>query len=862
MRRLAWRSARTHAGQFLFTTLAVALAVTFLSGTLALGGTLTEALSSGTAATLKADLYISGQVVPGTVGRDGVVTQPVDSFLANAVSRMDGVAAAYPYTTTTVTLLGTDGRPVDLAATTTTAVPLYDRGQTMVAGSRPTGRDQIALDSHTMSNSGLEIGDSTRLVINGTASDVTVVGEFFYDSETPGSAYVGLDPQWIMEAAASDGRVSSIAIYLADGASAQSVTSRISSLLPAGERVLTREQAADEQNTARDTFLGYIQAFILVFVILAMCMGAFIIMNTFAMNVRQRQNEFALLRAIGVAPSSILGVILAQAAVIGLIGSILGISLGMLLANGIVVLLRHEGLALSADAVIVPVTALLVSLCIGVALTFAGALLPARRAAFTAPVEAMRDSSGAREGSPRAYGYASIVLIVLGTAAVVAARLMGNEDLGDRATVFGAGAGAGAIVLGLVVASPVIARPVMTLLGLPLRLIRPGGYLAVRSLNAFSRRTSATAAALVIGMALVSAGTTVAYSMHESIHESVHESMYADLVVRQTDTSNELHPLPADMVRQISDLEDVESTTAVSASLNTLTEPDGSQITEYLAVVDPKHYLEFYDPGIVDGSVESLDASHVAAFASTGLKVGDRVEISGPSRSVNATVSALVEDNAGITGKFLASPELAKAVGSWTSASTRSSADPNALLTEPLALFITTRPDADAEHLQSQIEQIIAPTYTFTVVDPHELSEIVGQRTNDMLTVLYVLLALSIVIAVLGVLNTLVLSVAERTREIGLMRAVGLGRAQLVGQVICESILTAVYGAVLGGATGIALAVVLRSILTDQGVTMLVIPWGRLLHILLAACAMGIVAALWPALRATRLPVLEAVAAE
>ena len=532
----------------------------------------------------------------------------------------------------------------------------------------------------------------------------------------------------------------------------------------------------------------------------------------------------------------------------------------MLLANGIVVLLRHEGLALSADAVIVPVTALLVSLCIGVALTFAGALLPARRAAFTAPVEAMRDSSGAREGSSRAYGYASIVLIVLGTAAVVAARLMGNEELGDRATVFGAGAGA--IVLGLVVASPVIARPVMTLLGLPLRLIRPGGYLAVRSLNAFSRRTSATAAALVIGMALVSAGTTVAYSMHESIHESVHESMYADLVVRQTDTSNELHPLPADMVRQISDLEDVESTTAVSASLNTLTEPDGSQITEYLAVVDPKHYLEFYDPGIVDGSVESLDASHVAAFASTGLKVGDRVEISGPSRSVNATVSALVEDNAGITGKFLASPELAKAVGSWTSASTRSSADPNALLTEPLALFITTRPDADAEHLQSQIEQIIAPTYTFTVVDPHELSEIVGQRTNDMLTVLYVLLALSIVIAVLGVLNTLVLSVAERTREIGLMRAVGLGRAQLVGQVICESILTAVYGAVLGGATGIALAVVLRSILTDQGVTMLVIPWGRLLHILLAACAMGIVAALWPALRATRLPVLEAVAAE
>ena len=852
MRRLAWRSARTHAGQFLFTTLAVALAVTFLSGTLALGGTLTEALSSGTAATLKADLYISGQVVPGTVGRDGVVTQPVDSFLADAVSRMDGVAAAYPYTTTTVTLLGTDGRPVDLAATTTTAVPLYDRGQTMVAGSRPTGRDQIALDSHTMSNSGLEIGDSTRLVINGTASDVTVVGEFFYDSETPGSAYVGLDPQWIMEAAASDGRVSSIAIYLADGASAQSV--------PAGERVLTREQAADEQNTARDTFLGYIQAFILVFVILAMCMGAFIIMNTFAMNVRQRQNEFALLRAIGVAPSSILGVILAQAAVIGLIGSILGISLGMLLANGIVVLLRHEGLALSADAVIVPVTALLVSLCIGVALTFAGALLPARRAAFTAPVEAMRDSSGAREGSSRAYGYASIVLIVLGTAAVVAARLMGNEELGDRATVFGAGAGA--IVLGLVVASPVIARPVMTLLGLPLRLIRPGGYLAVRSLNAFSRRTSATAAALVIGMALVSAGTTVAYSMHESIHESVHESMYADLVVRQTDTSNELHPLPADMVRQISDLEDVESTTAVSASLNTLTEPDGSQVTEYLAVVDPKHYLEFYDPGIVDGSVESLDASHVAAFASTGLKVGDRVEISGPSRSVNATVSALVEDNAGITGKFLASPELAKAVGSWTSASTRSSADPNALLTEPLALFITTRPDADAEHLQSQIEQIIAPTYTFTVVDPHELSEIVGQRTNDMLTVLYVLLALSIVIAVLGVLNTLVLSVAERTREIGLMRAVGLGRAQLVGQVICESILTAVYGAVLGGATGIALAVVLRSILTDQGVTMLVIPWGRLLYILLAACAMGIVAALWPALRATRLPVLEAVAAE
>jgi len=286
--------------------------------------------------------------------------------------------------------------------------------------------------------------------------------------------------------------------------------------------------------------------------------------------------------------------------------------------------------------------------------------------------------------------------------------------------------------------------------------------------------------------------------------------------------------------------------------------PGGGESRGSVVAVDPQRYPEFYDPNVTAGSFDSLDATHVAAFANSGLQLGDEVTVTGPTGSVTATVSAIA-DSKGIVGTLYTTPQLAAAVGSW---STRTTGDPEQVLASPLGVFVHVRDGADIDAVKSEIQRIIAPTYVFEVVDAGELSDQVGQRADTMLAVLYALLGLSLVIAVLGIVNTLVLSVSERTREIGLMRAVGLGRAQVSGEIICESVLTAVYGTVLGGGVGVLLAGALRSVLADQGLARLVIPWSQLAVMLASAIVVGVLAALWPAARAVRLPVLEAIASE
>ena len=333
---------------------------------------------------------------------------------------------------------------------------------------------------------------------------------------------------------------------------------------------------------------------------------------------------------------------------------------------------------------------------------------------------------------------------------MVAARV--GDGLSRRTTVLGAGAGA--LMLGLLVCSPVLAHRTIAVLAMPLRLLRPVGRLAARNLAAAPRRTAATSAALVIGMALVRARTIIASSVRASIADIVNDSMRADLLVRAPATLGLLTPLPAEMTEQINALDGVRETTGHTVASVATTTPDGGESVGYMVAVDPQRYPDFYDPNVTAGSLDSLDDAHVAAFADSGPQIGDQVAVTEAAGSVTVTVSA-VADSKGLTGVLYATPEVAAA---------------------------------------------------------GELSDQVGQLADQMLAVLYALLGLSLVIAVLGIVNTLVLSVSERTREIGFMRAVGLGRAQVAGEIMCESVLTAVYGTFLGGATGVLLAGALRAV--------------------------------------------------
>ena len=856
MIRVALRSVRTHLGQFLLTALAVVLGVAFLSGTLALRGVLSDAFSALTSSTLTADLYVIGERAGSGDSAVRAPTNKIDASLAGPVSDVDGVAAARPSSSVNATLVGADSAPVTAMGAPSLALPLYadDRGQTLVAGSPPRGRDQIALESDALARSGLRIGQSTHIVVNGEPVEVSVVGEFTYGASMAGATIIGLDPDWLMELAAPDGKVTSIAVRLADGADAQAVRGDIAALLPGDVRLLTRAELIDEQNEYVERILGYVETLLLVFVVLAMFVGSFIIMNTFAMSVRRRQREFALLRAIGASPTSVFATVLLQALVIGILGSVLGVLAGACLIRGLVASLGAWGMPLPDGGAPMTRRIVAVSIGVGVLVTVVGALLPSRDAALTPPVEAMRDASGAKEKPLRARTGAGAVLLGPGLAGILAA--WHDADLPWRGAVLGAGAGA--LLLGLLLVSPAVSRPVIVALGAPVRLIRPGGRLAVRLLAASPRRTAATSAALVIGMALVCAGATITASMRASVSSIVNDSMHADLYVRQATFSTRLIPIPPEMTAAIARLDGVASTTAYAANLASVTGPDGKTSTGYVVAIDPRAYAAAYDPNVTAGSLDDLDATHVAAFASSGLVLGDRVTITGPAGSVTATVSA-VADTTGVVGALYVTPEVAAATGSLTTAAPT---DPEQVLASPNGLFITLDEGADPGAVRASIREILAPAYVFKVFDPDELSDQVGSQADRMLAVLYGLLGLSIVIAILGIVNTLVLSVSERVREIGLMRAVGLGRAQLAGQIVCESVLTAVYGTVLGAGAGVLLAGALRALLADRGLTELVIPWARLGAVLGVSVVVGVLAALWPAARATRLPVLEAIAAE
>ena len=861
MSRVAWRSVRAHAKQFFLTTFAVVLGVAFLSGTLALRASMSETFSKLLSSTITSDLYVQGPKIATDGGSSGssdsTQTQPIDSSLAEQIKQIDGVEAANPGAQLTGVLVGANDTPVTSMGAPTLFISMFDKdpGRKLVQGELPEGGNEIALESGALKNSGLKVGDKTHIVIRGTPAEVTVVGEYSFGAPMAGATIVGMDPDYLFPLAAPDGKVSDISIDLADGASVDTVKSEVTKVVPDDTQVKTRAELIKEQNKTIEKQLGFIQVFLLVFVVVAMFVGSFIIMNSFAMSVRQRVKEFALLRAVGASPGSVFGIVFLQAVVIGLVGSALGVAAGAGLLAGLSALLNAAGTPLlEGTGLTTPI--IVISLVVGLAVTIVGALLPAREAALTHPVEAMRGVSGSREKSLILRTILGGLLLAAGAAAVAAAWV--NEDLEQRKLIMGLGAGG--VILGLLIVSPTLARPVVAVLGLPFRVLRPSGRLAVRNIIHNPRRTANTSGALMVGMALVCAGATLAASFNASTADELDRSLKADLLIQPATMGNASTQLSSEKAKDLAAIDGVKETSSYALYINAVTKPDGSQKpTATSIVIDPATYSRSYDIRVTSGSLSDLDATHVAVNKNENLKMGDKVTITGPNGSVEATVGAVV-DPKGIGGTYFYSPEVAAAVGSWTSPGT--STDPAHVLDAPLGMLLTLEDGANLDTVRHKAEDIVADTYQYSVNDVNQLSDKVGQRINQMLAVLYGLLGLSIVIAILGIVNTLVLSVSERTREIGLMRAVGLGKAQLSGEIITESVLTALYGTVLGGATGVVLAAALKKILEDQGLTSLSIPWSQMVGMLVLSVVVGVLAALWPALRASRIPVLDAIATE
>ncbi|MCL2423284.1 MAG: FtsX-like permease family protein [Micrococcales bacterium] len=862
MFRVAWRDVRFHPVRFAMSVLAVALGVAFVSGTFALRAMLSSTFDGIVASTVEGDAYV--------VADTGIPYAPawmsflddqgmVPDTLVPLIADLDEVRWVYADYTGPVLLVGADGTRVSSGQAPSIAWIvdediITDQGFT-VTGKVPRGPDQIGLEAQTAQKSGLKIGDTTTVILGGEAPrEVTVTGIATSSKGTPfaGAVVVGLDAATGKAAFAPTGAVPMIVMRAAHGVSQDELAKAVAAVLPAdsGATVKTGDTMRSEAKQYIDGNLGFVSMFLMVFAVIALFVGAFIIANTFSMVVRQRLRETAVLRAVGASRWQVFSSFVVQAAIVGLIGSAVGIAGGFGLVTAIRKVFSSMGMPLS-EAIPVTVGGVAVPVVLGVVVSMVAAALPARKAARTAPVEAMRPGGDDTQRGATVRGIVGAVLVAAGIGFLVGAHRAG----GDGEPLLGAGAGL--VLVGLIVAAPALAPAITWVLAVPVAAVsKPFGTLAQRNLARNRRRTASTAAALMISMALVGATTVLASSVGASVDDLIDTQLDADFVL---DGNASMSGIPA---AALEDLAKVDGAKVMMVSATTgVVSVDGSdpQVLQ-VGVVDPRALTSGFMPEVVSGSRQGLTDGvglTIPVAERYGVTTGDTLDVTIAKDTPMETTATLVvqvvyhgeSTSAGVivtepTMRSLLEPDVyAQMVTAWQG-------------------FVAVDPGVDPEDVRAQLVDAVSGYLTISVMDADEFASYLSNQVQQILNIVYALIALSLVIAIIGVVNTLALSVVERTQEIGMMRAVGLGRGQLGWTMVIEGVLVASLGAVLGISAGVGIATVLPSVIWSTGLGVLSISWPAVASLFGGAVVVGVVAAVWPAVRAARVPVLQALVYE
>ena len=859
MRLVALRGIRAHLVRFVLSVLAVGLGVAFVTGTFSLRTMMSSTFSTIVDTAMPAAAYVQGSEPAPTAAptgtQVGAARNPIPESLTMTVRGVEGVAGAFAQFTGPIVLVGADG-----TAVMSTQAPSFARalnpsepGSEVVSGRAPEDGTEIALESATLKASALSLGDVTTVVLAGEVRQVQVVGEVSAGAPMAGATITFLDPQTAAATYAADGTVAQIAVYAEDGVAESTLVERLQPVLADAHvhaEALTGEELRAQATAQINQMLGFVETFMLLFAAISLFVGAFIIFNTFTMSVRERMREFALLRALGASPAQVQASIVTQAAVVGLTGSALGILGGLGLVAVLRVGLDQVGMKLSGAVPLEPST-VVAAMIVGTLMAVSAAVLPSRRAARTAPVEAMRGEVANTQRSLRVRGVCGSLLGALGGAGLLLALVRPGADTAAALL----GAAAAALVVALLMLAPVIAGPSLRVLATPfVATAGPLGRLARGNVTRNPRRTANTAGALMIGMALVAAVSVLAASATASTRAIVADESTSDFIVRSATNT-----IPTDAVTAITALDSVATADAFTVGGAFLTGPGDDAATEDDVMVVVGMPAAAFGRSLkieaLSGSLDTLAQGQVAIQKATaetrGWNVGDDLTFTSTDTAagtVTATIGAVITSKA-IGAPVLVHDELFAQVVTTSQATTA-------------ALFVEAALGTSAATTRADIVEVAAPFVVLSVLDQEEFADQLAEQVDQILVILYALLALSIIIAVLGIVNTLALSVIERTREIGLMRAVGLGRIQLATILTIESVLTAVFGTVMGLTCGVAVAAAVPTVFADQGLNTLVVPWDRLGAVVALAVMVGVAAALWPAVRAARLPVLQAVASD
>ncbi|MEV0374081.1 ABC transporter permease [Streptomyces sp. NPDC050636] len=844
MFRTALRNVLAHKARLLMTVLAVMLGVAFVSGTLVFTSTISDAFQNSSQKGFdNVDVAIQPHRSDTDSGAPGAAPR-LDQKLLDAAAKVPGAASATGTVSGFTAIADKNGKLIGDGFTTRggnhfPAEDGKDARYPMRDGAAPKSADQFALDAHTADRAGYKVGDTVRISVDGPVREQKLTGIFTTDDGTvaAGGSLALFDTPTAQKLFTAPGEFNEIDVKAAPGTSQSALKDAVDKILPKdGAETTTGKQLADEQAELIAKGMDGMKTFLLAFAGIALFVGVFIIANTFTMLVAQRTKELALMRAVGASRRQVTRSVLIEAFVVGAVAAAAGLAAGIGIGAGLRALMNGTGAKVPDGPLVVSPSTILASLLVGVVVTVLAAWLPGRRAAKIPPVAAM-NSVHATATTKSLVVRNTIGALFAGAGAAGVLVATGMDD--GKAMM---GAGAVLLLIGVFILTPLLSRPLIAVAAPVLRAFGISGKLARQNAVRNPRRTAATASALMVGLTLITGLTVIAGSVQKSIDKMATSSLKADYVISMASQT----PLSPDVAKKLGGLDEV---TAASPLRNSPSRIGGG--TEYLTGVSGKDFGKVTQLDFTEGSVGGLSGERTIVDDATakekGWKTGSRFPVTfEDGRKGALTVSGIYQGNEMIKGIILDNATLA----------------PHQKHITDMQVMVKTK-DGATDATKDSLVKALGKNPAITVQDKKDVSDGIAQMFSLMLNMLYGLLAMAVIVAVLGVINTLAMSVFERSQEIGMLRAIGLDRRGIKRMVRLESLVISLFGGVLGIGLGVFFGWAAGELIGGSLATYeLVLPWGRMGIFLALAVVVGVLAALWPARRAAKLNMLEAIKAE
>ena len=837
MRNVTIKGLLAHKLRLALTALAIVLGVTFISGTFVLTDTLHNTFSVLFGNVYqKVDFQVRGVAQLGS-GANAMRNELPESLLAT-IRGVPGVGAAEGDAGGYAQFVAHDGKAIQTGGAPTLGVS-FDPDQQVsdlriVAGGPPVTGTDVVMDAGTAQKYDFTVGQRVRILFAGPPRTFTITGiaQFGSADNLAGATLAAFTLPTAQAVAQEVGRLDDINVVTAPGASKPAVQRAIASVLPAGVEVVTGQTVANENTSSVNQSLSFFSTALLVFAFISLFVGGFTIFNTFSIIVGQRTRELALLRIVGASRGQVFGSVLAEAAITGLVSSVIGLGLGVLAALGLQALLRGFGITLPPGSLVFEARTVLVGLAVGTGVTVVAAVGPARNAVRIPPVAALDDRQSDGDVPLRRR-------FAWGTALTLAGALLLAIGLAKPAIQL-VGVGAVCIFVGVAMLAPAVARPLSSAIGRPLaRLLGEPGTLGRENSMRSPRRTAQTASALMVGLALVAAMSVFGASVSRSATSSADQAISAGLIVTASGSGQLSNSVPA----TASAVPGVTADTTVYRSQFEL-----RNTLATLTAVSTEHLADTLILRMTAGTPAALAQGELLIDSTTAkskhLSVGGTVPVKfAETGSSVLRIGGIYEANA-LIGSYLVSAGFFAAHYSNPSLA---------------ALLLSTNGRGT---VTKDVTSALAPYPNVVVQTRAQFDQAQVANVNQVLGLVYALLALAVIIALIGIVNTLMLSVFERTHEIGLLRAVGMKRRQVRVMIRTEAVILAIFGAIIGIIIGTGMGIALVSSLKQQGITSTVVPASRLVIFLVLAALLGLVAASWPARRAAKLDVLAAIAAD